>query len=58
VSEAEDYDTIAGWLLDLIDTVPRIGDVFEVENYSFMIQSMRRNRISKMRVVRREELPQ
>jgi putative hemolysin len=55
VEEDEDYETIAGWLLDTIDSVPRVGDSFEVEGYVFKVQSMRRNRISLLRVTR---LPQ
>ncbi|MDR2109155.1 MAG: hemolysin family protein [Coriobacteriales bacterium] len=57
VQEGEDYDTIAGWLLDLIDTVPQIGDVYEAGDYSFKIQSMRRNRVSMLRVVRNDSPP-
>ncbi|MDR0350298.1 MAG: hemolysin family protein, partial [Coriobacteriales bacterium] len=52
VEEGEDYETIAGWLLDTIDGVPRIGDSLEVEGYLFKVQSMRRNRISMLRVTR------
>ncbi|MDR1014699.1 MAG: hemolysin family protein [Coriobacteriales bacterium] len=55
VEEDEDYETIAGWLLDTIDSVPRVGDSFDVEGYVFKVQSMRRNRISLLRVTR---LPQ
>jgi putative hemolysin len=52
VHESEDYDTIAGWLLDLIDTLPRIGDSFNVQDFTFKVQSMRRNRVSMLRVTR------
>jgi putative hemolysin len=57
VQEGEDYDTIAGWLLDLIDTVPQIGDVYEVGDFTFKIQSMRRNRISMLKVLRNTSPP-
>jgi len=52
VEEGEDYDTIAGWLLDTIDTMPRIGDSFDIEGFTFKVQSMRRHRISMLRVTR------
>ncbi|MDR2587353.1 MAG: hemolysin family protein [Coriobacteriales bacterium] len=55
VEEGEDYETIAGWLLDTIDGVPRIGDTFEVNGYVFKVQSMRRNRVSMLRVTRLPE---
>ncbi|MDR0459487.1 MAG: hemolysin family protein [Coriobacteriales bacterium] len=50
VQEGDDYETIAGWLLDTIDSVPQVGDVFEIEGYTFKVQSMRRRRISLLRV--------
>jgi putative hemolysin len=52
VEEDEDYETIAGWLLDTIDGVPRVGDSFDIEGYAFKVQSMRRNRISMLRVTK------
>jgi len=50
VSEGDSYETIAGWLLDTIDSVPQVGDSFEVEGFTFKVQSMRRSRISLLRV--------
>jgi putative hemolysin len=55
VEEGEDYETIAGWLLDTIDGVPRVGDSFDIEGYAFKVQSMRRNRISMLRVTKLPE---
>jgi putative hemolysin len=52
VEEGEDYETIAGWLFDTIDGVPQVGDSFDIEGYVFKVQSMRRNRISLLRVTR------
>lgn len=54
VEEGEDYETIAGWLLDAIDGMPKVGETLEVENFSFKVQSMRRNRISKLLVTAHE----
>ena len=50
IQESDDYETIAGWLLELSDSVPDIGDVFEVAGYKFKVQSMRGQRISLIRV--------
>ena len=52
VRESEDYDTFAGWLLDAVDTIPQLGDEFEIEGYRFVIESMRRRRIQVIRVVK------
>ena len=50
VSESEDYETIAGWLIDTLDFVPEMGDEFTVGGYSFKIERMRRSRISIVQV--------
>ena len=50
IEESDDYETIAGWILDLCDSVPDIGEVFEVDGYKFKVQSMRGQRISLIRV--------
>ena len=52
VVESDDYETVAGWLLDRIDTVPQVGEAFEIDGYLFKIQAMRRRRISSIRVTR------
>lgn len=50
IEESDDYETIAGWILELSDSVPDIGEVFEVAGYKFKVQSMRGQRISLIRV--------
>lgn len=52
VQPSDDYETIAGWLLDALDSVPAPGDTIEVGGYTFIVERMRRNRISKVRVER------
>ena len=52
VEDSDDYETIAGWLMDTVDFVPKVGDEFEVRGYRFKILDMRRRRISKIRVQR------
>lgn len=50
IEESDDYETIAGWILELSDSVPDIGEVFVVDGYKFKVQSMRGQRISLIRV--------
>lgn len=50
VSESDDYETIAGWIMDTVDFVPQTGDCFCVEGFSFKIERMRRSRISTVYV--------
>ncbi len=50
VCESDNYETIAGWLLDMINEVPQLGDIYEKDGYTFTVERMRRHRISKIRV--------
>lgn len=52
VTESDQYETIAGWLLDTVDVVPQVGDEFVIEGYRFKVQTMRRRRIRTLQVVR------
>ena len=57
VEESPDYETIAGWLLSMLDSVPQTGDAYDFDGYRFKIQSMRRSRILLMRVERLDDDP-
>ena len=48
---SDDYETIAGWILEVCDGVPNIGEIIEAEGYKFKVQSMRGQRISLIRVI-------
>lgn len=50
VEESEEYETIAGWLMDTVDELPAIGDEFTIGKFRFSIEKMRRHRISLLRV--------
>jgi len=50
VEESDEYDTIAGWLLDCLDHIPHVGEKFTHEGYRFTVIAMRRRRISRIRV--------
>ena len=52
VEESPDYETIAGWLMSELDSVPQTGDKFDFDGYRFMIQATRRRRILTVRVER------
>lgn len=52
VQESDDYETMAGWLLSKVESVPQTGDEIVVDGYEFTIERMRRSRISKVRVKR------
>ena len=52
VEDSDDYETIAGWLMSMRDSVPQTGDEFDFGGYRFKIQAMRRRRIMTVRVER------
>ncbi|MCL2655140.1 MAG: hemolysin family protein [Coriobacteriia bacterium] len=52
LEESDEYDTIAGWLLDMLDHIPHVGEKLEHEGYRFTVIAMRRRRISRIRVQR------
>lgn len=55
VEVGDDYETVAGWLMDTFETVPQLGDEFIKDGYSFKVRKMRRRRISELLVTRLTE---
>ena len=51
IEDNEEYETVAGFVLELADKLPRPGDVIEKEGYQFRVQSMRGRRLSMLRVI-------
>lgn len=52
VEESDEYETIAGWVLERLGHIPSAGERFEVPGYVFSVQAMRRRRIARLRVMR------
>lgn len=50
IDDVAEYETIAGFVLNLADGLPHPGDTFEKDGFLFKVQSMRRTRISMLRV--------
>ena len=49
--ESEDFDTIAGFVIGIIGRIPEVEEVIEYENIKFIIDSIDRNRIDKIRIL-------
>lgn len=47
---AEDFDTLAGFILDILQRIPEVGEVFEWEGLAFEIADMDGQRIDKVLV--------
>lgn len=58
IEDNEEFETIAGYVLELADKVPHPGDVFEKDGYTFRVQSMRGRRVSLLRVSAPEPVEQ
>ncbi|WP_165042949.1 hemolysin family protein [Adlercreutzia sp. ZJ138] len=56
LEDSDDYETLAGWLMSKLDTVPETGDQLDFQGYRFRIVAMRRLRISKVRIERLPDL--
>ena len=57
LEDSDEYDTIAGWLLDELDHIPHVGEKLEHEGYRFTVIAMRRRRISRLRIEKLEPEP-
>ena len=49
--ESEDFDTIAGFVIGIVDKIPEVGEVIEYENMKFIIEALDRNRVEKIRIL-------
>lgn len=49
--ESKDFDTIAGFVIGIIDRLPEAGEEIEYENIRFIIENIDRNRIKKIRIL-------
>lgn len=48
---SDNFDTIAGFLIDLIDRIPVTGEIIDYGKFTFIIESIDRNRIEKIRII-------
>jgi putative hemolysin len=48
IPEDEDFTTIAGFIMNEMDAIPKTGDKFTYQNYSFEIVDMDGNKIDKV----------
>ena len=49
--ESKDFDTIAGFVIGIIDRLPEAGEEIEYENIRFIIENIERKRIKKIRIL-------
>ncbi len=54
IEDNAEYETIAGFVLELADRLPHAGDVFHKDGYAFEVLSMRGRRLAMIRVTAEE----
>src|SRR5262249_2901883 len=50
IPESEDFDTVAGFMLDCLGAVPRGGEVVQLGDYRMTVVDVEKNRISKVKI--------
>lgn len=50
IEDSEAFETVAGFVLEQFDRLPRPGEQFEMGGYTFRVQSTRGRRVSMLRV--------
>ena len=45
-----EYDTIAGYVIDQLGRIPDVGDTIEHNGYSIRVETLRHNRVLKLRL--------
>ena len=48
--EKRDYDTLAGFILDTLTDIPKIGEHVDFQNMIFTVQTVENNRIGKVKI--------
>jgi putative hemolysin len=52
IPEGEDYETVAGFVLDLLGHIPKQGEQIKYQNYKMVITEMRGMKIEKIRLIK------
>jgi CBS domain containing-hemolysin-like protein len=50
--EERDYDTLAGFILDILTDIPKKGECIEYDNIAFTVKTVENNRIGKVKIVK------
>lgn len=58
IPEVEDYETLGGFLLSELGEVPEGKVTVEFHNYDFAIEEVQGNRIIKVRIIKRDAMPE
>ncbi len=52
IPESDDYDTLAGFILENLEYIPNKGELLELENCTLIIESVTDRKIEKIRIIK------
>ncbi len=52
--KSDDYDSIGGYIIETLDCLPEVNDSIHVQGYTFLVDSLDKNRIEKVRIIKEE----
>jgi putative hemolysin len=55
IPESSDFETVAGFVLERLGTLPKGGEVVALGDYRLTVVDVERNRVSKVRIERRSQ---
>ena len=55
ISNFRNYDTLAGFILDILTDIPQVGEQVKYNNMVFTVQTVENNRIGKVRIEKGNE---
>ena len=58
IPESEEFQTVAGFMLERLGSLPKGGEVVQVEDYRFTVVDVERNRISKVKIEKSSRIEQ
>ena len=50
LEESDEYDTVAGWILDKLGHIPHVGESVEYNEFEYTVLGMRRRRVARIRI--------
>ena len=58
IEDSDEYETVAGWMIDELDKLPQVGDELERDGWTFKVTATDGRRIESVRVTAPEPAPE
>ena len=52
--DSEDYDSLGGYIIELLDHLPSEGEIAEDEHFTFKVVSVDKNRMETIHIIPKE----